>query len=190
MPFGVFLLIAFVIVTIASFIWKYRGLIYFVGIVFLIWLFFKFFFVALIVILGLVIAYFIRRVQENERMSSEADRAKQAHQEDVDAWRKEQERKYGPNWYQANRDEQKSEANNARNNQATKLIDYDRRWDSTDPYIILGVREVSTFSEIKNQYKFLSKKYHPDVATEANSDAIMKKINWAWDEIKKEQENY
>ncbi|RQE15848.1 DnaJ domain-containing protein, partial [Lactococcus lactis] len=73
---------------------------------------------------------------------------------------------------------------------ATKLIDYDRRWDSTDPYIILGVREVSTFSEIKNQYKFLSKKYHPDVVTEANSDAIMKKINWAWDEIKKEQENY
>ncbi|MGF2994983.1 DnaJ domain-containing protein [Lactococcus lactis] len=50
--------------------------------------------------------------------------------------------------------------------------------------MILGVREVSTFSEIKNQYKFLSKKYHPDVATEANSDAIMKKINWAWDEIK------
>ncbi|WP_338067083.1 MULTISPECIES: hypothetical protein [Lactococcus] len=28
---------------------------------------------------------------------------------------------------------------------------------------------------MKNQYKFLSKKYHPDVATEANSDAIMKK---------------
>ena len=110
------MLIAFVIVTITSFIWKYRGLIYFLGIVFLIWLFFKFFFVALIVILGLVIAYFIRRVQENERMSSEAERAKQAHQKDVDAWRKEQERKYGPNWYQANRDEQKAEANNARNN--------------------------------------------------------------------------
>ncbi|MGF7496186.1 DnaJ domain-containing protein [Lactococcus lactis] len=55
---------------------------------------------------------------------------------------------------------------------------------------MLGVREVSIFSEVKNQYKFLSKKYHPDVATEANSDAIMKKINWAWDEIKKEQENY
>ncbi|MFG7388378.1 DNA-binding protein [Lactococcus lactis] len=157
MSFGVFLLIAFVMVTIASFIWKYRGLIYFVGIVFLIWLFFKFFFVALIVILGLLIAYFIRRVQENERISFEADRAKQAHQEDVEAWRKEQERKYGSNWYQANRNEQKAEANNARNNQATKLIDYDRRWDSTDPYIILGVREASTFSEIKNQYKFLSK---------------------------------
>lgn len=29
-------------------------------------------------------------------MSSEADRVKQAHQEDVDAWKKEQERKYGP----------------------------------------------------------------------------------------------
>ncbi|WP_233610996.1 MULTISPECIES: hypothetical protein [Lactococcus] len=70
-------------------------------------------------------------------MSSEADKAKQAHQEDVNAWRKEQERKYGPNCYQTNRDEQKSEANKARNNQATKLIDYDRRWDSTDPYIIL-----------------------------------------------------
>ncbi|WP_347111633.1 hypothetical protein [Lactococcus lactis] len=38
-------------------------------------------------------------------------------------------------------------------------------------------------------YIFL-KKYHSDVATEANSDAIMKKRNWAWDEIKKEQENY
>lgn len=58
MSFGVFLLIVFVIVTIASFIWKYRGLIYFVS---------------LIVILGLIIAYFIRRVQENERMSSEAE---------------------------------------------------------------------------------------------------------------------
>lgn len=130
----------------------------------------------------------MRRVQE--RMSSEADKVKQAHQENVNAWRKEQERKYGSNWYQANRDEQNAEANKARNNQATKLIDYGRLWDSTDPYIILGVREVSTFSEIKNQYKFLSKKYHPDVATEANSDAIMKKINLAWDELKKEQENY
>lgn len=67
MSFGVFLLLAFVLITIASFIWKYRGLIYFVGIVFLIWLFFKYFFVALIIILGLVIAYFIRRGQENER---------------------------------------------------------------------------------------------------------------------------
>lgn len=38
------------------------------------------------------------------------NRVKQAHQKDVDAWRKEQERKYGPNWYQANRDEQKAEA--------------------------------------------------------------------------------
>ena len=155
----------------------------------MIWLFFKFFFVALIVISGLVIAYFIKRVQENERMSFEADRAKQVHQKDVNAWIKEQERKYGSNWYQANRDEQKAEANKARNNQATKLIDYDRRWDSTDPYIILGVREVSTFSEINTQYKFLSKKYHPVVATEENSDAIMKKVNWAWDEIKKEQES-
>ncbi|WEA56370.1 hypothetical protein PWP91_00660 [Lactococcus lactis] len=43
---------------------------------------------------------------------------------------------------------------------------------------------------MKNQYKFLSKKYYPDVATEANSDTIMKKINWAWDEIKKEKESY
>jgi hypothetical protein len=60
-------------------------------------------------------------------------------------------------WYQINGNEQKVEMNKARNNQATKLIDYDRCWDSTDPYIILGVREVSTFSEIKNQYKFLSK---------------------------------
>lgn len=52
-------------------------------------------------------------------MSSEADKAKQAHQEDVNARRKEQ---------------------------VSKLIDYDKSWDSIDLCIILGVREVSTFS--------------------------------------------
>ncbi|QDK71894.1 J domain-containing protein [Lactococcus protaetiae] len=123
-------------------------------------------------------------------MSVEEDKAKQAHQEKVNAWRKEQERKYGSNWYHANRDEKQTRAEKSKDSQTTKLIDYDRRWDSTNPYIILGVRELSTFAEIKNQYKFLSKKYHPDVATELNSDTIMKKINWAWDEIRKEKENY
>ncbi|GAA3259648.1 hypothetical protein LMG8520_0543 [Lactococcus lactis subsp. lactis] len=41
--------------------------------------FFKYFFVSLIIILGIVTAYFIIRVQENERKFSEVDKAKQTH---------------------------------------------------------------------------------------------------------------
>ena len=62
----------------------------------------------------------------------------------------------------------------------------------TDPYKILGVSKDATDIEIKNAYRALARKYHPD--TYADNEAMaelatekMKEINEAYDQITKER---
>jgi DnaJ like chaperone protein len=64
-----------------------------------------------------------------------------------------------------------------------------------DPYEILGVSRNDTFETIKNKYKQLVKKFHPDFIEGKGLDEEfikfanerLKEINWAFDKIKKER---
>ena len=56
----------------------------------------------------------------------------------------------------------------------------------SDPYQILGVSPTATDSEIKDAYRKLAKKYHPDIHPDkALAEAKMKEINYAYDTIKR-----
>jgi hypothetical protein len=54
-----------------------------------------------------------------------------------------------------------------------------------DPYEILGVSKYASMEEVKEAYRNLSRKYHPDTG---NGDLEkMKEINWAYEKIRKEK---
>jgi len=61
----------------------------------------------------------------------------------------------------------------------------------TDPYVILGVSRTDTDEKIKNAYRELAKKYHPDNYNDNPlsdlADEKMKEINEAYDSIMNER---
>jgi DnaJ-class molecular chaperone len=59
-----------------------------------------------------------------------------------------------------------------------------------DPYSILGVGRNATDEEVKNAYRALARKYHPDNYDSDNplkdlANEKMQEINWAYDEIQR-----
>lgn len=59
----------------------------------------------------------------------------------------------------------------------------------SNPYTVLGVSPNATDDEIKDAYRKLAKKYHPDINPDKElAEAKMKEINYAYDTIKKMRE--
>jgi len=60
------------------------------------------------------------------------------------------------------------------------------RWDSSNPYVVLGISENASKSEIKKAYRNLSKIYHPDLTMfeKEKHTVIFQKINGAYDKLK------
>ena len=50
-----------------------------------------------------------------------------------------------------------------------------------DFYKILGVTNTATQEEIKNSYRSLAKKYHPDINPDVNAVSVMQDINEAYE---------
>ena len=60
------------------------------------------------------------------------------------------------------------------------------RWDSSNPYEVLGVSQNSSKQEIKKAYRNLCKIYHPDLTFNKKDEytVILQKINKAYEELK------
>ena len=60
------------------------------------------------------------------------------------------------------------------------------RWDSSNPYEVLGISENSTKQEIKKAYRNLAKIYHPDLTFTKKDEytIILQKINKAYEGLK------
>lgn len=57
----------------------------------------------------------------------------------------------------------------------------------SNPYQILGVSQNASMDEVKQAYRRLAKKYHPDVSKEPDAEEKFKEIQNAYDQIKNPQ---
>ena len=113
--------------------------------------------------------------QQEEEYKKEQERIDEKYKQEQEKRRKQQEEK--------KKREQKQSKNSSKNKEENQNTS---RWDSTDPYIILGISPTSTKEDIKKAYKKLAKIYHPDLSllNKAKAEEIFKKINWAYQKLK------
>ena len=109
------------------------------------------------------------QTQEENNYYQEAKKEKQQQTKKEYTYKKEKKQEY--------KEEPKQETKQEQTEEKTYS-----RWDSSNPYEVLGINNEATQQEIKKAYKNLSKIYHPDL-TLTNKDEhliIFQKINNAY----------
>jgi len=127
-----------------------------------------------------------KKAEENyykEEFRREQERAYQKEQEkynqqDKQRQQEEQERIYNKKQYRYKKKEKPQQPKEEPKSYS--------RWDSSNPYEVLGISENSTKQEIKKAYRNLAKIYHPDLTFSKKEEytIILQKINKAYESLK------
>lgn len=80
----------------------------------------------------------------------------------------------------------KKETKDTSRNQ-TKKDTSQSRWESKDPYTVLGVLRNSSSNDIKQAWRALMRIYHPDVNQSADATIISQAINRAYDMLRSQR---
>lgn len=79
---------------------------------------------------------------------------------------------------------EKKQTKDTSHNQTKKDTSRGSRWNSKDPYVVLGVTYLSKRVEIQQAWRALMRQWHPDVCKEANATDVCQKINAAYEKLK------
>ena len=128
--------------------------------------------------------YYKNKQKQNSNQNNSSHNKKQSEQKKQKK-EQQQQKSYQQNHKQKTNQksqyEQKKKTNSSSSNQKTYS-----RWDSPNPYEVLGVRENANQREIKKAFRNLAKIYHPDL-TQTNKEQhkiIFQKINNAYKKLK------
>jgi len=125
--------------------------------------------------------YFDEDFREKQKQEWQKEQAREDEKAQRDFKEQEQKRKE-----KKQQQKQKQEQNKKTYKQESKKEEKKySRWDSDNPYIILGVPINSTKEDIKKAYRRLAKIYHPDLSliNKKEAEEIFKKINSAYESL-------
>jgi len=117
-----------------------------------------------------------RAYQEEQQKYDEAERKRQEQN---------QQKKEKTYHYKKKQKKEQQQNQEQEPKQEEKPKEYSR-WDSSNPYEVLGINENATAKEIKKAYRNLSKIYHPDLTLTKKEEhtIIFQKISGAYDSLK------
>ncbi|SFV70670.1 DnaJ-class molecular chaperone CbpA [hydrothermal vent metagenome] len=117
--------------------------------------------------------YYQDDFKEQARQDEQAQREFREREAKKKQQKQEQQRRY---------EEEKKQYQQSKQSKEKKTAS---RWESTNPYEVLGIEETATKSEIKKAYRKLAKIYHPDLAltNKEKAEEIFKMINRAYENL-------
>jgi len=122
-------------------------------------------------------SYSYQQYQESQKQKkSSSNKQQNNHKQE----KKEQQQKS----HQKSYNQKQSQNNSSSSNSGKKSYS---RWDSTNVYEVLGIRENANQKEIKKAFRNLAKIYHPDLTQDKKEQhkIIFQKINNAYKKLKK-----
>ena len=126
--------------------------------------------------------YYQDDFKEQQKAEWEKEQARQDEQSQREFNERETKRKQQKQEQQRKYEEEKKQYQQSKQ---TKDKKPSSRWESTNPYEVLGIEETATKSEIKKAYRKLAKLYHPDLAltNKEKAEEIFKMINRAYENL-------